>query len=99
MSGTQPALSRESALTLYRPVRSSIQAVLRKAVGFCRKADFERAAKHLDLWDQSHLEDSTILDMISDIALFEPNQRGRRVYDIFLKKRDQRLEAGQLAFC
>lgn len=78
------APARAEVLARYRPVRAAIQAVLRAAVDRCRKADFTRAAKHLALWDQSQLDDDTILDMMSDIALMEPNQRGRRVYDGFL---------------
>ena len=85
MGGTQSVTTREDILALYRPIRASIQSVLRQAVGSCRKADFDRAAKHLDLWDQKQLDDGTVFDMLCDIALMEPNQRGRRVYDRFLE--------------
>ena len=35
--------------------------------------------------------------MISDVALFEPSQRGRRAYDRFLSGPAQRLDAPDLA--
>jgi hypothetical protein len=59
------------------------------AVRSCGRADIMRAAKHIGLWT----EDGPITDlpgaaeMLSDVALFEPNQRGRRAYDHFLSKR------------
>ncbi|ACL56571.1 hypothetical protein [Methylobacterium nodulans] len=37
--------------------------------------------------DQAQLEDETVLNMLFDIALFELNQRGRRVFDSFLRDR------------
>lgn len=86
MDGTQSLACREDVLAQYCPIRAAIQSVLRQAVRCCRKPDFDRAAKHLNLWDQRQLDDSTVLDMLSDIALMEPNQRGRRVYDRFLEE-------------
>lgn len=83
--GTTP--SREEILACYRPIRASIQAVLTEAVKQCKKLDFDRAAKHLDLIDQEQLDDEATFAMLCDIALFEPNQRGRRVVDGFLDKR------------
>jgi hypothetical protein len=76
--------SRADILDLYRPVRASIQRILAHAVGKCRRADFQRAAKHLDLVDEVQLEDPEVSNMLCDVALFEPNQRGRRVIDAFL---------------
>lgn len=52
MDGTQSVAAREDVLAQYYPIRASIQSVLREAVGYCRKPDFDRAAKHLDLWEQ-----------------------------------------------
>lgn len=86
MDGTQSLACREDVLAQYCPIRAAIQSVLRQAVRCCRKPDFDRAAKHLNLWDQRQLDDSTVLDMLSDIALMEPNQRGRSVYDRFLEE-------------
>lgn len=83
--GTTP--SREEILACYRPIRASIQAVLTEAVQQCKKLDFDRAAKHLDLIDREQLDDEATFAMLCDIALFDPNQRGRRVIDGFLNKR------------
>ncbi|WP_048442223.1 hypothetical protein [Methylobacterium variabile] len=87
MTDDDAAPAREALLTRYRPIRQSIQAVLAQAVQSCRKPDLDRAAKHLGLVDDAQLEDDTIFDMLCDVALFEPNQRGRRVFDGFLRDR------------
>ncbi|MGU3469134.1 hypothetical protein ACLBXO_30245 [Methylobacterium sp. C33D] len=85
IEGTTP--SREEILACYRPIRASIQAVLAEAVKQCKKPDLDRAAKHLDLIDPEQLDDDSTFAMLCDVALFEPNQRGRRVIDSFLDKR------------
>jgi hypothetical protein len=72
VDGAQPVASREDILAQYRPIRASIQSVLRKAVRSCRKLDFDRAAKHLDLWDQKQLDDGGVFEMLCDVALMEP---------------------------
>lgn len=81
------SMSRDAILSQYRPIRRAIQAVLAQAVHACKKPDLDRAAKHLGLVDNAQLEDDTIFDMLCDVALFEPNQRGRRVFDSFLRDR------------
>lgn len=85
--------SRDEILARYRPIRASVQAVLAEAVKHCRKPDFDRAAKHLDLVAQEQLEDEETFAMLCDIALFEPNQRGRRVIDGYLDKPASFLDA------
>lgn len=97
MDGASRETARERILAQYRPVRASIRVVLREAVGHCRKPDLDRAAKQLGLWDQGQLDDSDILDMLSDIALMEPNQRGRRAYDRFLACGAASLQPGDRA--
>lgn len=87
---TQPP-QRAAVLAQYRPIRAAIQAVLDAAVDRCRKPDFDRAAKHLDLVDRAQLESDGTVAMLSDIALFEPNQRGRRVIDRFVEERADAL--------
>lgn len=89
IEGTTP--SREEILACYRPIRTSIQAVLAEAVKQCKKPDLDRAAKHLDLMDQEQIDDEAIFDMLCDVALFEPNQRGRRVMDRFIHKHVETL--------
>ena len=84
--------SRDAVLASYRPIRTSIQRVLAEAVKHCRKSDFDRAAKHLDLIDQQQLDDEETFAMLCDVALFEPNQRGRRVIDGFITKRADTLD-------
>jgi hypothetical protein len=91
---TQLVASRKAVLAQYYPIRASIQSVLRQAVGSSRKPDFDRAATDLDLWDQKQLDNSPVFDILCDIALMEPNQRGRRVYDRFLEDGAVHLDAG-----
>lgn len=78
-------------LACYRPIRASIQAALLEAVKQCKKPDLDRAAKHLDLIDEEQLNDEANFAMLCDVALFEPNQRGRRVMDAFLQKHVETL--------
>ena len=83
----EAAMTRDMILTQYRPIRRAIRAILAQAVHACKKADLDRAAKHLGLVDDAQLADDTVFDMLCDVALFEPNQRGRRVFDGFLHDR------------
>ncbi len=45
-----------------------------------------RAAKHLGVWSDDGIvvDDNSVVDMMADIALFEPNQRKNRANDRFL---------------
>ncbi|GJD76623.1 hypothetical protein [Methylobacterium goesingense] len=90
-------LTRPALLKVYRPIRAAIQTVLTAAVDRCGKPDFDRAAKHLGLVDaeQMALEDTAA--MLCDIALFEPNQRGRRAYDRFLARGAEALDPPERA--
>lgn len=95
-------MTRDEALALYRPLRASIRCVLRDAVRACGQADIMRAAKQLGCWADGGIAvpedgEEKAIEMISDVALFEPNQRGRRAYDRFLSGPAQQLGAPDLA--
>ncbi len=85
---------REEALALYRPIRTAIKRILRLAVPVCNHADLTRAAKQLGLWANGKIllpEGDQAPEMLSDIALFEANQRGRYAFDRFLSEQGQQL--------
>lgn len=80
-------MTPDAALAQYRPIRAAIRRLLGDAVHACSRADMMRAAKQLGLWSDGGLvlpEGDEAAEMLSDIALFEPNQRGRRAFDRFL---------------
>jgi len=86
----------DEALTLYRPIRASVRRILSQALPVCSRADVTRAAKQLGLWANGKIlspDDDKALEMVSDIALFESNQRGRRAFDRFLAAQALQLEA------
>ena len=59
-----------------------------------------RAAKQLGLWVEGKIslpEGDQAAEMLSDIALFEPNQRGRRAFDVFLAAKARQLDAADFA--
>lgn len=83
-------MTRDDILAAYRPLRASIQSVLKVAISTCTSSDWRRAAKLLcfDLEEQDRdglLAEAQHTEMLMDLALFEPNQSGRRTYDRFLK--------------
>jgi hypothetical protein len=85
-------LMHDEVLDGYRQIRTAIRRVLREAVRACSRTDLTRAAKQLGLWEEGRIvDDEDVLDMLVDVALFEPNQRGRRAFDRFLEDRAQRL--------
>jgi len=88
-------MTRNEALALYRPIRASIRRILSLAVPVCSRADLMRAAKQLGLWADGTIvyPDDNAANMLSDVALFEPNQRGRRAFDRFLSGRARQLDA------
>jgi hypothetical protein len=80
-------MTRDQTLALYRPVRVSVRRILTVAIRACNQSDFKRAAKLLELWSDGKIslhETGEAGEVLSDIALFEPNQRGRRAFDVFL---------------
>src|SRR6202453_598268 len=89
-------MTRDEALALYRPIRVSVRRILSAAVPVCNQSDLMRAAKQLGLWADGKIvlpESGEEAEMLSDIALFEPNQRGRRAFDVFLAGKAQQLDA------
>jgi hypothetical protein len=92
-------MTRDQALELYRPLRASVRRVLRAAIRACNQSDFMRAAKLLGLWAGGKivlLEGDEAAEMLSDMALFEPNQRGRRAFDVFLSGKALQFDAADL---
>src|SRR5271166_6798095 len=80
-------MTREEALASYHPIRASVRRILSAAISVCNQSDLMRAAKQLGLWGDGKIslpEGDQAAEMLSDIALFEPNQRGRRAFDVFL---------------
>jgi hypothetical protein len=74
-------MTPEEALALYHPIRASVRRILSAAISVCNQSDFMRAAKQLGLWADGTItlpEGDQAAEMLSDIALFEQNQRGRR---------------------
>ena len=78
-------MTREEALALYHPIRASVRHILSAAISVCSQPDLMRAAKQLGLWVEGTIslpEGDQAAEMLSDIALFQPNQRGRRAFDV-----------------
>jgi hypothetical protein len=81
-------MNRDQFLALYDLRREVVQRILGEAVQSLTQADLTRSAKQLGLWRGGRIvlpEGDTPTDMLSDIALFEPNQRGVRAFDRFLR--------------
>jgi hypothetical protein len=78
-------MTREEALALYHPIRASVRRILSAAIPVCNQSDFMRAAKQLGLRVESTIsmpDGDQAAEMLSDIALLEANQRGRRAFDV-----------------
>jgi len=87
-------MTRTETLALYRPIRATIRRIISLAVPACDRADFMRAAKQLGLWADGTIvcPDENAANMLGDVTLFEPNQRGRRAFDRFLSGRARELD-------
>jgi hypothetical protein len=91
-------MTRSEALALYRPVRAGIRRVLDEAGKACGRADLSRAVRQVAPWAEMEvLAEADSPEMLMDVALFEPNQRGRRAFDRFLAERGNRLGAADHA--
>ena len=93
-------MTRDEALALYHPIRASVRRIVSAAVPVCNQSDLMRAAKQLGLWAEGKIfcrKASEAAEMLSDIALFEPNQRGRRAFDVFLAAKARQLDAADVA--
>jgi hypothetical protein len=89
-------MTHDQALELYRPIRASVRRILTAAIRACNQSDFVRAAKLLGFWSEGKIvlpEGDEAAEMLSDIALFEPNQRGRRAFVVFLSREALQLDA------
>jgi hypothetical protein len=87
-------MTRDEVLTEYRSIRAAIQRVLAQAPKVCTAADWKRAARALGFEDVGSITvgSEREIEMLGDVALFEPNQRGKRAYDSFLKTQADQLE-------
>jgi hypothetical protein len=89
-------MTRDEILAQYRPMRRAMPRITSLAIRSCTRADTMRAAKQIGLWTAQGfvaVEDDAANEMICDIALFEPNQRGRSGFDTFCHKHGQNLDA------
>lgn len=85
-------MTRAEVLAQYRPIRAGIRRVLSAATKACSRADLNRAIKQVAPWAEAEvLEEEVTAEMLADVALFEPNQRGRRAFDRFLADKGERL--------
>jgi hypothetical protein len=85
-------MTRSEVLAQYRPIRASIRRVLRLAANTCKRPDLTRAVKQVAPWAEEELSDEEAADMFVDVALFEPNQRGRRAFERFLAEKGEQLD-------
>ena len=91
-------MPRAAVLTRYRPIRAGIRRVLWEATQACGRADLNRTVKQVAPWAAAaDLEDEDTTAMLVDVALFEPNRRGRRAFDRFLAARGERSGAADRA--
>jgi hypothetical protein len=91
-------MTRAEVLARYRPLRAGIRRVLRAAMDACGRADLNRAVKQVAPWaGEEDLQGEEAAEMLADVALFEPNQRGRRAFDRFLAEEGERLGAADRA--
>src|SRR5215213_1897108 len=91
MRHERAALTRAEVLAQYRPIRAGIRRVLSQATKACGRADLNRAIKQVAPWAEAEVEEEGTAEMLVDVALFEPNQRGRRAFDCFLDEKGERL--------
>jgi hypothetical protein len=83
----RPSGARRKLLAEYDEIRAGVQRVLQLAQKSCTQADRARAAKRIGIGiggiELDELPDVAV-NMLTDVALFEPNQRGVRPFDRFL---------------
>jgi hypothetical protein len=75
-----------AAVTSLRASMATIQAVVRKS---CGPGDLRRAAQAMGVFVSGSVESPRgegCLEMVSDLAIFEPNEHGVRPYNRFLKE-------------
>jgi hypothetical protein len=101
LSSPQQGTNRDEILALYRPMRESIQRITGAGVRACGTAALDRAARQLGWRDYDDVLDDTAepgpVEMVCDIALFEPNQRGRRTIDRLIAQPSPTLSPDDIA--
>ena len=87
MKANAGGIGRDEIIAGYRSVRAAMMRVTNAASPVCRKTDFLRAAELLRLeTNNGHIDaGEDDIEMLADVALFEPDLKGMRVYDRFLK--------------
>ena len=83
----EQAMTREEALALYEPMHASILTIIDRARGSCGPGDLKRAADRMGVLGGGKIlltPDHWGFQMVCDLALFEPNDRGVRPFDRFL---------------
>jgi hypothetical protein len=91
--------ARDEVLARYDPTREAIKRVLSLATESCATVDWDRATRQVAPWaDRGALAETASAGvMVTDVAPFERNQRGRRVFDRFLSGKAKGLAAPDLA--
>jgi hypothetical protein len=89
-------MTRDQVLAQYRPMREAASRITGLAIQTAvTSADLTRAAKRIGMWSPTGIfgaEDDESNNMLHDIALFEPNQRGRLPFATFLQRQAHTLD-------
>ena len=93
VSADQRGINRAEILASYRLLRAATVRVTSAASSACNKADYLRAAELLRLTADGGriVAAKEDIEMLADVALFEPDGDGKRAYDRFLKGRTRKL--------
>lgn len=93
-------MTREDVQAAYRSIQTVTDRIISLAVNACSRPDMIRAAKQIGLRPAKGLsahEDEETTAMMSDVALFEPNQRGRIAFNTFCQDSGARLSLSERA--
>lgn len=84
---------RDEVLARYDAIREAIGRVLTSAFEGCSKAEWARAGRQVASWAAPDAleEPDRARAMLLDVALFEPDRRGKRVFDRFMAGRARAL--------
>ena len=93
VSADQRGINRAEILASYRLLRAATVRVTNAASSACNKADYLRAAELLRLTADGGriVAAKEDIEMLADVALFEPDGDGKRAYDRFLKGRTRKF--------
>ena len=81
------AMTREEALAVHEPMHASILTIIGRARASCGMSDMKRAADRMGVLGGGKIllpPDHRGFQMVCDLALFEPNERGVCPFDRFL---------------